>query len=213
MMLRNGESIVPVVRNVFSRWKSMKMTNNIEITLIQCHHGAHSIHEPNSTPLSRYFSTNSERISLCRTFPAKWQKAVQQIPPAKFLPLQHGGDSDQGFAAWRGDKLLGAAAVGALQSLNLGRRIYNQSHNDTSQQQGQQDQKHNYRDRGSATKLMQIALSNRFLAAHVDALLPHEYISIARSLSDHGVGTMIEAAVAGVHEQEKQSQLSTKSSL
>ena len=114
------------------------------------------------------------------------------IPRTKILPLLLGGERDQAYAAFKGDKLLGAAAIKALM------KNENDANNVLAENGGQQQQ----HSRGSATRLVSMALSNSFMAANVEMILP-EYVEDAKGLSDHQVGTMLEAAVAQVHEADE----------
>jgi len=100
--------------------------------------------------------------------PGRWQQAVRRLPL--------GGDKDQKYTAWLGDKRLGAAAANAL--------------NETQTQH----------TRGSASKLTGVALSNAFMAANVDTILPDHDIT---HMSVNSIGTEIEAAVAEIYEVDE----------
>jgi Double-stranded RNA binding motif len=110
-----------------------------------------------------------------------WHETVRKIPSHKILPLALGGEREQSLAALLGDKLLGVAVVKVL--------IF---------------EKHVV-DPGTATLLTDRAVSNDFLATHMSSILPdlcEKYDDLSEHLSDREKGTMVEAAVARVHEIE-----------
>jgi len=114
--------------------------------------------------------------------PHKWQQILKQIPKEAILP----NSEEHKLNAFFGDKLLGAAAATAIQQSHLNsNNLYSES---------------------SASRLVGTALSNRFLAARFSTILPEEEDKLfekhAQDLSTHGVGTMVEAAVAAVHKQD-----------
>jgi len=109
----------------------------------------------------------------------KWHRALARVPHKERI-LPEGNSQQQLLYAWRGDKLLGAAAARAvLQTTSI-------------------------RDAGDATKLVSKAVSNRFFASHVQTLLPKDiypfYPDVGPRYSNRQLGTMVEAAVAHVHE-------------
>lgn len=107
--------------------------------------------------------------------PTRWQQAVRLLQQDKILP----GGPDQKYAAFLGDKFLGAAAAAAI-------------HNS----------KDTY-DEASASRLTGTVLSNKFMADRVESILPCTiYTDAAKLVSDHSVGTMVEAAVASVNDEE-----------
>ena len=120
------------------------------------------------------------------------------------------GDNKQHLyvQALLGDKLLGSAAAMAL--VNNVTAMYQQ----TTQQSDKMDNADNYSttnitapllppsvviDTGSLTKRISYAVSNAFLARHVDQILPG--YTIDRS-SEWEIGTAVEAAVCAVHRVE-----------
>ena len=135
--------------------------------------------QPLSTIL-RYSTSAGHQIVR----PTRWLDAVKTVPPKIILPPTLGGEGEQRlwkYAAWRGDKLLGAATATFLEQSDEAKLFpYNTS-------------------AGGATKLTNLALSNRFFAAHLDKVLP-DYADEASQLSDKLVGTMLEATVASIHD-------------
>lgn len=131
-----------------------------------------------SISLFLHSTATSQRTVL----PTRWQSAVKKIPTEKVLPPKLGGEGEQKwkYAAWKGDKLLGASAATLLDQSDESKHLpYSSS-------------------AGGATRLTNLALSNSFFAAHVETVLP-KYKKEARNLSDKDIGTMLEAAVARVH--------------
>ena len=107
----------------------------------------------------------------------KWHHALRSIPNKDHvLP----GSANQLFHAWRGDKILGAAAAAAVVETT------------------------DIRDPGSATSLVSKALSNHFFASHVETLLPQDifplYSESSPRYSERQLASMVEAAVAHVHD-------------
>lgn len=118
-----------------------------------------------------------------------WRDACKKVPNTKILPKGLGGNSNQGFQALLGDKILGAAAAHAFEEM-----VQNYPVNTDRQKELTVDE-------GCATDLFGIALSNRFFKAHADYLLPKQCIELARKegMNSHSIGTMVEATVAAVH--------------
>lgn len=110
-----------------------------------------------------------------KSTPRKWQNAVHLMKDAAILPKGSGFSTRQVYAAWCGDKFLGASAAKILFLESREKKV-----------------KHT---RGSATMLMSIALSNSFMASNIDTILPNLYKNV-RHLGDHCIGTIVEAAVA-----------------
>lgn len=106
--------------------------------------------------------------------PWKWQKAVRSIHQSKILP-HDGFRPKQNYAAWCVDKFLAATAAKVLSK--------------TSKQH----------TCSSATILTNIALSNSFMKDNIDKILPELYDSM-KHLSDHSIGTVVEAAVGELFE-------------
>lgn len=129
-----------------------------------------------------------------------WQDACRKVPHARILPTGSGGNSNQRFQGFLGDKLLGAAAAHVVEETIVSLRdnssnnsnTRNSSHNELSV------------DAGCASALCNIALSNRFLHAYADLLLPTQCLELTQHMGDHGVGTMVEAAVAAVYEFDQE---------
>ena len=111
--------------------------------------------------------------------PNLWNVAIYRVANKQILPPELGGPKNQTYNAWRGDKFLSAAAAKVLHY------------------SGRQHTK------GTATKLTATALSNSFMAKHKDVLLP-KLSSNVGSLSEHGIGTILEAAVAEIYEANEQ---------
>jgi len=107
--------------------------------------------------------------------PHVWQNAFIRVAKRNILPPELMGSGHHTYNAWRGDKFLGAAAAKAL-------KYSSRRHT-----------------KGTATKLTATALSNAFMAKHKDILLPGLSRDID-SLSEHGIGTILEAAVAEIFE-------------
>lgn len=120
-------------------------------------------------------------ISFRRTLalagpPVKWQSAVSKISPDLIL-----SSNSQKFAAFYGDKILGAAVADW---------IMNQS--DTIKSHSQ------------ASEFTARVLSNKFFAKRIDTILPFEfYQDAAKLVNEHSVGTMVEAAVAETMKEDK----------
>jgi dsRNA-specific ribonuclease len=114
--------------------------------------------------------------------PSQWRHAVRLLPQVNILP----GGPDQKYAAFLGDKFLGAVVAIAIQNSN---ETY---------------------DKASASRLTSTILSNKFLAARVESILPLSiYTDAAKLVSDHSVGTMVEAAVAAVKDEDAVADLVT----
>ena len=117
--------------------------------------------------------------------PRRWQNAARLIKDDFILPfLLKGGfyNTGQAFAGWCGDKFLGASAAKIL-SLEL------HGHKRTA---------------GNATVLTSIALSNSFFASNIDTILPHlRTHQGVKNLNDHDIGTIVEAAVAKVSQENQ----------
>lgn len=107
--------------------------------------------------------------------PILWNDAICRVAKRQILPLELGGPKDQTYNAWRGDKFLSTAAAKVIHY--SGRR----------------------HTKGTATKLTDTALSNSFMAKHKDVLLP-EISNMLGHLSEHGISTILEAAVAEIYE-------------
>ena len=106
--------------------------------------------------------------------PRQWQNVVRSIPQSKILPLG-GFRPEQNYAAWCGDKFLGATAAKVLSK--------------TSKQH----------TRSSATILANTAFSNSFMKDNIDTILPELHDSV-KHLSDHSIGTVVEAAIGELFE-------------
>ena len=111
--------------------------------------------------------------------PNLWNVAIYRVANKQILPPELGGPKNQTYNAWRGDKFLSAAAAKVLHYSRV------------------------QHTKGTATKLTATALSNSFMAKHKDVLLP-EVSSIVGNLSEHGIGTILEAAVAEIYEANEQ---------
>lgn len=111
--------------------------------------------------------------------PYLWQQAMSRVSWECILPSELGGAENQTYHAWRGDKYLSAAAAEALHSNNISGM---------------------WHTKGSATKLTSIALSNSFLAAHKEIILPYLPANAVESLSERSLATILEAAVAQVYD-------------
>jgi hypothetical protein len=98
-----------------------------------------------------------------------------KVAERDILPQELKGSGRHTYNAWRGDKFLGAAAAKVLHYSNC------------------------MHTNGTASKLTAIALSNSFMARHHGTLLPGLSRDIG-NLSEHGVSTILEAAVAEVFE-------------
>jgi hypothetical protein len=120
-----------------------------------------------------------------------WQDACRKVPHAQILPASLGGYRNQKFQGFVGDKLLGAAAARVLEETILAFRDKHMESNSSPLNALSVDE-------GCASALCSIALSNRFLHTHAELLLPDHCIELTRRMGDHGVGTMVEAAVAAV---------------
>jgi|AntRauTorckE5430_2_1112549.scaffolds.fasta_scaffold04864_2 dsRNA-specific ribonuclease len=107
--------------------------------------------------------------------PHVWQNAFLKVAQRNILPPELRGSGRHTYNAWRGDKFLGAAAAKVL-------HYSGRTHTE-----------------GTATKLTAIALSNSFMAKHHGTLLPGLSSHIG-NLSEHGIGTILEAAVAEIFE-------------
>jgi hypothetical protein len=128
--------------------------------------------------------------------PRLWQAACLKVPYPQLLPEFLGGPSNQPYRAFVGDKILGATAARVLEETISGfPENYNTNELSVITL-----------DKGCATELFSIALSNRFLHAHAKLLLPKECMElvVGSNMSDHSVGTMVEATVAAVDEFDKE---------
>lgn len=127
--------------------------------------------------------------------PTKWLQAVEKLAPATILHMSLGGAEskrDQRYAAWKGDKLLGAAAVKVLEQNS-------KATNDMLV--GASEEEHGA---GAVSVLTSTAFSNSFLADNVEHILPvYAQQDKQQQLNDHQVGTMIEAAVAKIHDTDE----------
>lgn len=106
----------------------------------------------------------------------RWQVAASSIPRSLILPVC-GFRPDQNFAAWQGDKIIGAIAAKVLSTSS-------KQHTKTS-----------------ATLLTSIAFSNSFFKENVDSILPDLHDCVAH-LSDRNVGTIVEAAVCKIFQDD-----------
>lgn len=120
-----------------------------------------------------------------------WHAAASRIPQESVLPLGFGSPSSEAnVAAFLGDKLLGSA-IALAQYETIG----------AAQTRGV----------GQLSELQGTASANRMLAAHLATLLPeHTNLSILElaEAQEHTAGTMVEAAVAAVHQQLGESESS-----
>ena len=115
---------------------------------------------------------------------AQWHAAVHKIPKESVLPLGFGSPSNEAnVAAFLGDKLLGSAiALAQYENASAARE----------------------RGVGQLSELQGTATANRMLAACLPTILPdHTDPSILElaEAQEHTAGTMVEAAVAAVHQQ------------
>lgn len=119
----------------------------------------------------------------------QWHAAVSRIPQESVLPLGFGSPSNEAnVAAFLGDKLLGSAvALAQYESTSAARE----------------------RGVGQLSELQGTATANRMLAAYLPTILPeHTNPSILglAEAQEHTAGTMVEAAVAAVHQQLDESE-------
>ena len=115
---------------------------------------------------------------------AQWHAAVHKIPQESVLPLGFGSPSNEAnVGAFLGDKLLGSAiALAQYETTSAARE----------------------RGVGQLSELQGTASANRMLAACLPTILPeHTNPSILElaEAQEHTAGTMVEAAVAAVHQQ------------
>lgn len=127
--------------------------------------------------------------------PKKWLKALEKVEPRFVLPAHLGGQPEQGFMAWKGDKLLGAATVQVVMELEA---IEDEGAIAPTSSAGLGFDF----SEGYASSLAATALSNAFMASRVPEILPM-YADYSKALGDHQIGTMLEAAVAKVNETDK----------
>ena len=117
---------------------------------------------------------------------ARWHAAVSRIPEEAVLPLGFGSKSaEANVAAFLGDKLLGSAIALAQYESNSAAQA---------------------RGVGSLSELQGTATANRMLCEHLATILPdHADASILEmaAIQEHNAGTMVEAAVAAVHQQQE----------
>mmetsp|Transcript_24748 Transcript_24748/g.68430 ORF Transcript_24748/g.68430 Transcript_24748/m.68430 type:complete len:295 (-) Transcript_24748:546-1430(-) len=115
-----------------------------------------------------------------------WQRAVKQLKQIdhdnKVNTPQTSSSNTQSYAAWRGDKIIGAAAANAFDR-----------------------QVNNLATAGNATRVVALAVSNYFFAKHASTLLPHLVTASKEdnndNKSDRQLGTLLEATVFRVSQE------------
>ena len=118
-----------------------------------------------------------------------WHAAAQKIPLESVLPLGFGSPSNEAnVGAFLGDKLLGSAvALAQYETTSLARE----------------------RGVGQLSELQGTASANRMLAQYLPTILPEHTNAAILELAEaqeHTAGTMVEAAVAAVHQQLDESE-------
>lgn len=116
------------------------------------------------------------RQVLSSAVPEKWLQAVKKIPA-------NARKENRKFAAFCGDKLLGAVLAQKLQS-----------HHQSDKQK---------LTVGKATILAGTVLSNRFLADRLPLIVPN-HNDDGVEIGTHSQGTIVEAAVAAVYDQDEE---------
>ena len=110
--------------------------------------------------------------------PVRWQRGIKDnINPSQILPAELGGSDQNIHRAWLGDKILGAHV--AKYTSNLFKDSL---------------------DRGVASSIASVALSNRFLRENISTILPGYYET--HEWTDKTAGTVVEAAVSLMSDKE-----------
>ena len=105
---------------------------------------------------------------------------MSKVSLKKILPPHLGGLDDHTYRALLGDKLLAVEVVRALPLIL----------DDGA-----------YKDMVQVTQILQVAISNSFLATNIPKILPNASAHLKQLQGEHALGTVVEAAVASVSDE------------